>query len=57
MILSYFHQNFPEYVVIVSGVLSGLSIFVAVSTKIATMLSTASVQKAQLAALPSAKQG
>jgi hypothetical protein len=57
MILGYFHAHFPEYVVVVSGVLAGVSIFVAVSTKIATILSAASVQKAQLAALPSGKQG
>lgn len=50
MILSYFSAHFPEYVVIVSGVLSGVAIFVAVSTKIATIFTTASVQKAALAA-------
>ncbi len=50
MILGYFHANFPEYVTVVSAVLSGLSIALAVSTKIATIITTASVQKAAVAA-------
>lgn len=50
MILGYFHANFPEYVPVISAVLSGLSIVLAVSTKIATIVTTASVQKAALAA-------
>ncbi len=48
MILGYFHSQFPEYVSVISAVLAGISIFVAVSTKIATILSTASVQKVAL---------
>lgn len=50
MILGYFSAHFPEYVTIVSAVLSGLSIVLAVSTKIATIVTTASVQKVALAA-------
>lgn len=50
MILGYFHSNFPEYVVVVSGVLAGISIFVAVTTKIVGILTTASVQKTAIAA-------
>lgn len=50
MILGYFHANFPEYVPVISAVLSGLSIVLAVSTKIATIITAASVQKAALAA-------
>ena len=50
IIEQYLHSYLPEYATVASAVLAGLSIFVAVSAKIATVLANASVQKASLAA-------
>ncbi len=50
MILGYFHSSFPEYVPVISAVLSGLSIVLAISTKIANIFAAAGVQKVALQA-------